>query len=98
MYFADQHQVDKAKVLAAISPGMAGSAMLNLMGPKIASGDFAAGIQSRLHAKDLNIAAEAMTTPALSDNLALLNKLIEQGLGQADNIALFKLLGQSDGQ
>ena len=77
---------------------MAGSAMLNLMGPKIAKEDFTAGIQSRLHAKDLNIAAEAMTTPALSATLAQLNKLMDQGLGQSDTSALFKLLGQSDGQ
>lgn len=98
MHFADQHQVDKAKVLEAISPGMAGSAMLNLMGPKIASGDFAAGIQSRLHAKDLNIAADTMTTPALAATVAQLNTLMEQGLGQSDTSALFTLLGQSDGQ
>ena len=98
MHFADQHQVDKAKVLEAISPGMAGSAMLNLMGPKIASGDFAAGIQSRLHAKDLNIAADTMATPALAATVAQLNTLMEQGLGQSDTSALFTLLGQSNGQ
>ena len=62
MYFTDQHQVNKAKVLEAMSPGMA-VAYGEPDGPKIASGDFAASIQSRLHAKDLNIAAEAMTTP-----------------------------------
>lgn len=94
MHFADHHQVDKAKVFEAIRHGMAGSQMMDLMGPKIAAGDFSAGIQSRLHAKDLNIAAESLgqATPALKPTLGQLNALIEAGRGTDDTSALFEMI------
>ena len=94
MSFADHHGVDKAKVLEAIRHGMAGSQMLDLMGPKIAAGDFSAGIQSRLHAKDMNIALESLGkgSPAMQAVVAQLNQLQEQGGASDDTSALFTLL------
>lgn len=94
MRFAAHHQVDQARVLDAIRGGMAGSQMLELMGPKIVSQDFSAGIQSRLHAKDLNIAADAALSelPALQATLAKLNELIESGGGHDDTSSLYRLL------
>lgn len=99
MRFADQHGVDKGQVLTAIQGGMAASAMLDLMGPKIASGDFSAGIQSRLHAKDLNIAQDSAgeNSPALRATVAQLNALMDAGMGMDDTSSLYRLLGEDHG-
>lgn len=52
MLFARANGVDCHRMLEAISAGFAGSKMLDMMGPKMAGRDFAAGIEARLHHKD----------------------------------------------
>lgn len=93
--FAEINGADQHKVLQAISGGMAGSQMLNLMGPKIANRDFNAGIQARLHAKDFGLAADALgeqAGPALRATLGQLQRLMEKGWGQQDTSVLYQLL------
>lgn len=99
MHFADQQGVDKARVLSAIQSGMAASAMLDLMGPKIAAGDFSAGIQARLHAKDLGIASDCAgpNSPALRATAAQLESLMQAGMGKDDTSSLYRLLGEDHG-
>lgn len=96
MQFADLHGVNRTQVLQAISGGMAGSRMLDLMGPKMAAGDFTAGIQNRLHEKDLGIALDTLKgvySPALAATHAQLEELKARNQGQLDTSALVTLLG-----
>ena len=84
-------------MLTAISAGFAGSKMLDLMGPKMAARDFAAGIEARLHQKDYGLivamAREAgLGMPAVALVAQQLDRLVEQGWGQLDTSALLKVL------
>ena len=51
--------VDARKVLEFVQGGAAGSRILDVMGPKMVSGDTRAGVESRLHWKDLRIVLES---------------------------------------
>ena len=88
---------DLQKVFEAISGGMAGSRMLDLMGPKMVSRDFKAGIEARLHAKDFFLVKDASTKshldmPALQTVAVQLEKLMESGWGHDDTSSLLKVL------
>jgi 3-hydroxyisobutyrate dehydrogenase-like beta-hydroxyacid dehydrogenase len=97
MLFARAQGVDPQVMLTAISAGFAGSKMLDLMGPKMAARDFAAGIEARLHQKDYGLivamAREAgLGMPAVALVAQQLDRLVEQGWGQLDTSALMKVL------
>ncbi len=86
-----------ARVLQALGAGFAGSRMLDLMGPKMAGRDFAAGIQARLHAKDFGLleqaAAEAgLELPALRLVHGQLQALVAEGWGRDDTSSLLRVL------
>jgi 3-hydroxyisobutyrate dehydrogenase-like beta-hydroxyacid dehydrogenase len=95
--FAQANGADLQKVFEAISGGMAGSRMLDLMGPKMVSRDFKAGIEARLHAKDFFLVKDAATKnhldmPALQTVALQLEKLMESGWGYDDTSSLLKVL------
>lgn len=97
MQFATSMQVDPIRVLAAISAGMAGSKMLDLMGPKMATRDFSAGIEARLHAKDFELVADAVDglgipMPAMQATRAQLQRLLVEGWGRQDTSSLLRVL------
>lgn len=97
MRFCNANGVDPHKMLTAISAGMAGSKMLDLMGPKMAARDFAAGIQARLHAKDFALVREllpqlALHLPAVEVVAAQLDALVAQGWGVDDTSSLLRVL------
>ena len=97
MLFAARNGVDQDKVIEAISQGLAGSRMLDMMGPKMAHRDFAAGIEARLHDKDfamiLDAVADAgLSLPALSLVKAQLTALMERGWGHDDTSSLLRVL------
>jgi 3-hydroxyisobutyrate dehydrogenase/2-hydroxy-3-oxopropionate reductase len=97
MRFAGAQGVDTAKVLQAMATGMAGSRMLDMMGPKMVARDFAAGIESRLHAKDFGLAADIATEigldlPAMRATSAQLSELMDQGWGTDDTSSLLRVL------
>ncbi len=97
MRFAQSQGADLHRVLQAISAGFAGSRMLDLMGPKMAARDFAAGIPARLHAKDFSLAAEAaqqagLVLPALCAVHAQLDRLMALGMGDDDTSSLLRTL------
>jgi 3-hydroxyisobutyrate dehydrogenase-like beta-hydroxyacid dehydrogenase len=97
MLFCKANGVDPAKMLAAISAGFAGSKMLDLMGPKMASRDFAAGIEARLHAKDFALVAEmlpqlGLSLPAIELVAQQLNALVAQGWGSDDTSSLLRVI------
>jgi len=97
MRFAGAQGVDTARVLQAMATGMAGSRMLDMMGPKMVARDFAAGIESRLHAKDFGLAADIATEigldlPAMRATSAQLGELMDQGWGKDDTSSLLRVL------
>ncbi|MGE0069387.1 MAG: NAD(P)-dependent oxidoreductase [Thiomonas sp.] len=97
LLYAAQQGVDAHAVLGAISTGFAGSRMLDLMGPKMADRDFAAGIEARLHAKDFGlIAASAQAAglrlPALEQVQRQLQALMQSGWGRDDTSSLLRVL------
>jgi 2-hydroxy-3-oxopropionate reductase len=55
---AEASGVDPERVLQAVRQGAAASRMLEVMGPKMVSGDSKPGVESRLHWKDLRIVLE----------------------------------------
>jgi 3-hydroxyisobutyrate dehydrogenase-like beta-hydroxyacid dehydrogenase len=103
MLFARAQGVEPQQMLAAISSGFAGSRMLDLMGPKMAHRDFAAGIEARLHHKDygliVDMAREAgLGLPAVALVAQQLNALIGQGWGMQDTSSLLKVLEAANGR
>jgi 3-hydroxyisobutyrate dehydrogenase-like beta-hydroxyacid dehydrogenase len=97
MRFCTANGVDPHKMLTAISAGMAGSKMLDLMGPKMAARDFAAGIQARLHAKDFALVEAllpqlGLQLPAVQLVAAQLQELVAQGWGADDTSSLLRVL------
>lgn len=103
MLFARAHGVDCATVLRALQAGFAGSRMLDLMGPKMAGRDFAAGIEARLHQKDYGLIVEmareaGLAMPAVAIVAQQLNALVGQGWGRQDTSALLKVLEAANGR
>lgn len=97
MLFARANGVDCNKVVEALMSGFAGSKMLGLMGPKMASRDFAAGIEARLHQKDFGLIvdlAEEQGLPMPATRLVheQLNELMEHGWGKMDTCNLLRVL------
>jgi 3-hydroxyisobutyrate dehydrogenase/2-hydroxy-3-oxopropionate reductase len=97
MRFASSNGVDLGRVLSAISAGMAGSKMLDLMGPKMAGRNFEAGIEARLHAKDFGVVLEmaaqlGVDLPAATATGVQLGRLMHYGWGQDDTSSLLRVL------
>jgi len=97
--FAKNLGADPQAVFAAIKDGMGGSQMMSLMAPKMIAEDFDAGIEARLHAKDVAIALETaksrqLPLPCLEFVGSQYQKIIEQNLGTHDSSILFDLLRQ----
>ncbi|MEO0047999.1 MAG: hypothetical protein RLZZ410_958 [Pseudomonadota bacterium] len=95
--FAAVNGADLQKVFEAISGGMAGSRMLDLMGPKMVARDFKACIEARLHAKDFLLVKDVATDagiqmPALQTVASQLEKLMESGWGYDDTSSLLRVL------
>lgn len=100
MRFATANGVDGNKVVEALMSGFAGSKMLGLMGPKMANRDFAAGIEARLHHKDLGLIAamaesQGLDLPAVRLVHAQLEKLMQAGWGTMDTCNLLRVLEDS---
>lgn len=88
---------DLQRLLRALGSGFAGSRMLDLMGPKMATRDFAAGIQARLHAKDFGLLLEAAADAGLALPAAALvhdqlQDLMRHGWGGDDTSSLLRVL------
>lgn len=94
--------VDFGRVREAMLHGSAGSKALELFGGKMASRDFSAGVQSRLHHKDMGIVlGEAvqlgLAMPLSASVWQQLNALMAQGGGTLDTSALLTVLERQSG-
>ena len=97
--FAKKLGADPDAVFRAIKDGMGGSQMMSLMAPKMIAEDFDAGIEARLHAKDVGIAHEtALNQTLFLPCLEFVNRqyktIMEQDLGMRDSSILFEMLKQ----
>lgn len=93
--YAQAAGLDPAAVLQAIGTGAAGSAQLNVMGPRIVKGDFAPGFFIEHFLKDLGIAltqAErlALQLPGANLSRTLYEQLSARGHTRSGTQALFK--------
>ncbi|WP_020164456.1 NAD(P)-dependent oxidoreductase [Methyloversatilis discipulorum] len=89
--------VDFGKVREAMLHGSASSRALELFGGKMATRDFSAGVQSRLHHKDMGIVLGEAVELGLAMPLSAavwqqLNALMAQGGGTLDTSALLTVL------
>jgi 2-hydroxy-3-oxopropionate reductase len=103
MLFARAQGVDCERMLGALQAGFAGSKMLDLMGPKMARRDFAAGIEARLHQKDYGLVVEMareakLAMPAVGVVAQQLNALVGQGWGMDDTSSLLRVLEALNGK
>lgn len=94
--------VDFAKVRTALQGGSAASRVLDVFGGRMATRDFAAGVESRLHHKDYALLmGEAVSLGApLPVSAAVwqqLNALIALGRGRDDSASLLALLERQSG-
>ncbi len=102
MLFAQRNGADVAQVLKALQSGFASSRMLDLMGPKMTSRDFSAGIEARLHQKDFALIVEmtqalGLSLPAAAVTSQQLNALVGQGWGRDDTSSLLRVLEALNG-
>ena len=94
--YAQGAGLDSAALLQCIGGGAAGGFQLNVMGARIAKGDFAPGFFIEHFLKDLGIAleeAEKMEIELLGASLArkLYKEMIDSGRGRLGTQALFQL-------
>jgi 3-hydroxyisobutyrate dehydrogenase-like beta-hydroxyacid dehydrogenase len=103
MLFARANGVEPATMLEGISAGFAGSKMLDLMGPKMAGRDFAAGIEARLHHKDYGLIVDMVreaniALPAVALVAQQLNALMGHGWGGNDTSSLLRVIEKLSGR
>ncbi len=94
--------LDVERVRQVMMGGMASSRVLDVFGARMASRDFAAGIESRLYHKDLDIALRlahdhGAALPAASLTMQLINALMGRGRGRDDLSALITLVEEMSG-
>lgn len=89
--------VDFRKVWTAMQGGSAGSRVLEVFGGRMATRDFAAGVEARLHHKDYALlmdeaAGIGAPLPVSAAVWQQLNALMSQGRGRADTSSLLRVL------
>ncbi len=94
---AKRSGVDAAKVRAALQGGFAASRILEVHGERMIKGTFEPGGKAVTQRKDLFQALElakslGLELPATALNMALYDRLIENGGGDLDHSALFKVI------
>ena len=95
--FAKNLGADPQAGFEAIKDGMGGSQMMSLMAPKMIAEDFDAGIEARLHAKDVGIALETanarqLPLPCLEFVGSQYQTIMDHDLGTRDSSILFDML------
>jgi 2-hydroxy-3-oxopropionate reductase len=94
---------DPAKVRDALLGGFAASRALDVLGPRMLNGDFVAGIEARLHHKDLHIVMDlardiGLPLPAGGAVTAQFDALIDAYGVKIDSSALCQLLNDDHGK
>ncbi|MFZ2268725.1 MAG: NAD(P)-dependent oxidoreductase [Azonexus sp.] len=97
MHLATAAGVEAAKVKEALAGGSAASRVLEVMGERMVQGDYAAGIEARLHHKDFGLVLAAARQSAVPVPLTAvvaqqLNALMARGWGRDDTASLRRVL------
>ncbi len=101
MRLAKAAGVDCAKVKQALSGGSAASRVLEVMGERMVTRNFSAGIEARLHHKDYGLVLDAarksgVYMPLTASIAQQLNALMAQGWGRDDTASLLRVLEALD--
>lgn len=92
---------DPARVRSAMLNGLAASRVMEVFGERMLNRNFANGVESRLHHKDLHIVLDlahslGLAVPAAAATKQTFNALVGSGGGRKDSAALLQmLLGES---
>jgi 2-hydroxy-3-oxopropionate reductase len=94
---AQAQGIDPAVLLDSLRGGATASRMLEVMGPKMASGDTRAGVESRLHWKDLRIVLDAarragVALPGAAIATQTFSALQKAGGGRLDSSAILGIV------
>ncbi len=94
--FGEAMELDMDKVIEVVSAGAAGNWFLAHRGPTLVRGRYEPGFKLALHHKDLGIcqamaARHHATLASIEDTLTAYRQLMEQGHGEEDISALFRL-------
>lgn len=98
---AQAYGVDAAKIPYALEPGLANSAVLQAIYPRMVAGDFAPRGYARQILKDLEMLHEAtkeahLALPMTALTTTLYRMLVAQGKGELDGAAIVTLLPEPD--
>lgn len=96
MAFAAAQGLPLEKIIATLSRGASANWYLSHRAPNMVRGEYPPGFRVRLHAKDLRICrdmarAAGATLPVIEESLGDYGQLIEQGHGDEDVSAIFRL-------
>lgn len=102
LVFGAKAGLDLNKLTAALSAGMAASAVFELMAPKVLSGKFERGATADVLLKDLIYIGEAagemdISLPVTELVRSLFRQLVEQGHGSEDPSAIARIFEKSAG-
>ena len=94
--FAEASGLDTERLLPVLTGGAAGSRLLERRGSRILAGDFEPGFRVALHHKDLSLCRDLLqkldvNLPLVEMTLKHYDLLLEQGYGDEDTSALFRL-------
>lgn len=100
--FAQMNEVDPARVRDALLGGLANSRILDGHGKRMIERNFEPGFKAWMHQKDMRIVMEeahrlGLALPAAAVAAQLFNALCGSGLGEADSVAMLKLLETMSG-
>lgn len=88
---------DPARVREAMLGGFAASRVLDVFGGRMVSGDFVAGVESRLHHKDLHIVLDlaqrlSLAVPGAAAATQTFDALVGRGDGRLDSAAILSVI------
>jgi 2-hydroxy-3-oxopropionate reductase len=88
---------DPSKVREAMANGLAASRALDVFGARMVAHDYAAGVEARLHHKDLQIVLElahglGLSVPAAAVTTQSFNALMGAGAGSNDSAVLLEIV------
>ncbi len=94
--FAEASGLDTERLLPVLTGGAAGSRLLERRGNRILAGDFEPGFRVSLHHKDLNLCRDLLqkldvNLPLVEMTIKHYERLLDQGYGDEDTSALFRL-------
>jgi len=100
LFFAQRNGADPAKVREVLLGGLAASRALEVCGKKMVERDFGAGMEARLHHKDIGVVMdiawhEHLPMPATAATMQQLNALMANGWSRDDPASLLRVLEQA---